>query len=208
MRYMKFKIKHNKFNILKIIAKFGKIFLFVFPLFTNEIFGQPNKEAINFHKFLPKTDCFTVFFTQKGVFQGEVENYKGILKRISKNRWRIVYFTNPPFEVDAKGHWVTLGYKGEEKQTLNLREYPNPILEVLFHLNHLEELFEIRPLKGNRYMLIPKGGLSQYVEKAILEIDKSGKPKRIEVFGGEDNYLIIDISKIEPACGGDKIGKP
>ncbi|HIC08995.1 MAG TPA: hypothetical protein EYO62_02980 [Aquificales bacterium] len=72
----------------------------------------------------------------------------------------------------------------------------------------MEELFEIKPLNGNRYLLIPKGELSQYVEKAILEVDRDGKPKRIEVFGGEDNYLIIDISKIVPACGGNKIGNP
>lgn len=205
MRYMKFKIKHSRFNILKIIAKFGKVFLFAIPIFANEI---SNKEAVNFHKLLPNGDCFTVFFTQKGFFQGEEENYKGVLERFSKDRWKVVYFTNPPFEVSVKGFYITLGYRGEEKQTLDRREYKNPILEVLFHLNRLEELFEINPLNGNRYLLIPKRELSQYVEKAILEVDRDGKPKRIEVFGGEDNYLIIDISKIVPACGGNKIGNP
>ena len=152
--------------------------------------------------------CFEINFFQKGIFENETENYNGTLIKISPQRWKVIYFTKPPFEVLVKGNIATLGYRGEQKETLNLEEYPNPVLEILLHLDHLQEIFEIRPLKGKKFLLIPKGNLSQYVEKAILETDSRGLPKRLEVFGGMDNYLIITVSKIKPACGGDKIGKP
>ncbi len=152
--------------------------------------------------------CFEIVFSQRGIFENETENYNGTLIKIAPQRWKIVYFTNPPFEVSVRGKIATLGYRGEEKETLNLEEYPNPVLEILLQLDHLREIFEIKPLGGRRFLLIPKGELSQYVEKAVLETDSKGLPKRLEVFGGVDNYLIITVSKIKPACGGDKIGKP
>jgi len=202
---MKFKIKHSGVNILKIIRKLGKIVFFTILVFS---IATEAKEAVNIHQLSIPKGCFTIFFSQKGVFQGETENYRGYLKKFSNNKWKIVYFTNPPFEVFADKYLITLGYRGEEKETFDRREYKNPILEILFHLNQLGKIFEIKPLGGNKYLLTPKGTLSEYIKKVILYTDAKGEPKRIEVFGGEDNYVIFQILKIEPACGGNKIEKP
>ena len=203
--YMKFKIIHFKIENVSFGLEIFKL-IFAIQLALANIACATS--AVNFQKIFPKNGCYTVVFHQKRVFEGEEENYNGTLRRLSPDHWKVVYYTNPPFLVSAKGNLITLGYEGDEKETFDRREYKNPVLELLFHLDHLGDIFEIKPLDGNRYLLIPKGELSQYVEKAILQTDPNGNPRRIEVFGGGDNYLVIDILKIEPACGGDKIGKP
>jgi len=157
--------------------------------------------------FLPAGSCLEVYFSQRGVFEGEEETYRGVLIK-ENNSYRLVYFTNPPFEVVAKGDTVVLGYRGGEKETFKRGEYKNPVLEVLFHLDHPREIFEVKPMGEGEFLLTPRGELSEYVEKVILYTDGSGRPKRIEVFGGDNNYIVFKISKIEPACGGNKIEKP
>ena len=158
--------------------------------------------------FLPQLGCFQVDFTQRGVFWNETENYNGTLTKLGNRRWEIVYYTNPPFVVSAEGDYVVLGYVGEKKERLDLREYPNPVLEVLLHLDRPWEIFSVKALGGNRYLLTPKGELGQYVRKAILETDGAGFVKRLEVYGGRDNYLVFEVLRIKPSCGGNKIGKP
>lgn len=158
--------------------------------------------------FLPPLRCFEIDFTQRGVFWNETENYNGTLTKLENHRWEIVYYTDPPFVVSAKDNYVVLGYVGERKERLDLREYPNPVLEVLLHLDRLQEIFSVKPLGGNRYLLTPKGELGQYVRKAILETDGAGIVRRLEVYGGKDNYLVFEVLRIKLSCGRNKIGKP
>ena len=160
--------------------------------------------GVEFQNFFPNKGCFSLSFHQKGVFEGDEEDYNGTLIKLSPDRWKVVYYTDPPFVVSAEGNLITLGYEGEEGETFDRREYRNPVLELLFNLDRLEEIFDIKPLGEGKFLLTPKGELSQYVEKAILQTDAGGRPKRVEVFGGEGNYLLIEILKIEPACGGVK----
>ncbi len=158
---------------------------------------------------LPPGNCYTVLFHQKGVFQGQEEDYRGELIKGGKDRLEVVYYTNPPFEVRVKGFKVTLGYRGQQRETFDRREYKNPVLEILLHLDRLGEVFEIEPKGANRYLLLPKGELSQYLEKVLLYTDSRGYPRRIELFGGPDNYLLIEVEAIKPTCGGgNKIGEP
>ena len=146
------------------------------------------------HRSIPPKGCFP---RTGGGLQGEVGK-KG------KKPLGGCLLHLPPFEVEVKGFKVSLGYRGEERETFDRREYKNPLLEVLLHLDHLGELFQIKPLGEGKYLLIPKGELlSQYLERVILYTDRKGYPTRIELFGGAENYLVIGIEDIEPTCGGE-----
>ena len=198
MGYMKFYIKHPIFDFKLEPVKF-LLLLIILPFGISPLWGS-SYSSIK----LPPRECYTVFFHQKGVFQGQEEDYRGKLVKKGKNRLEVVYYTSPPFEVEVKGFKVSLGYRGEERETFDRREYKNPLLEVLLHLDHLGELFEIKPLGEGKYLLIPKGKLlSQYLERVILYTDRKGYPTRIELFGGAENYLVIGIEDIEPTCGGE-----
>ena len=155
------------------------------PLFGNE----------GLKKYLPKFKCFEVTFLQTNYFEGDVETYRGILKK--GKTLKVIYFTSPPFEVFMDKKTVKVGYKGEESQIFDRKDYKNPILEVLYNLNRLEDYFKVVSKKGNVLILKPLGNLENYISDLIVEI-KNGKISTLKVENREENYTEIYILRIEP----------
>jgi len=149
--------------------------------------------------YLPKLGCFKVAFLQTNYFEGDIETYRGILKK--GKTLKVIYFTNPPFEVFMDKKTVKVGYKDEEPQIFDRKDYKNPILEVLYNLNRLEDYFKVVSKKGNILVLKPLGELENYISDLIVEI-KNGKISTLKVENGEENYTEIYILRIEP-CKGD-----
>ncbi len=142
--------------------------------------------------------CLKVYFSEEVVFDGEYQTYKGLMIK-GENQIRIFYQTQPPFKVVVSGDTVKIGYEGEESEIFNRKEYKNPILEILFHLENPEKIFEFKPLGKDVFLLIPKGDLANYILRGKLFL-RNGKPYIIEVESGEDNHVTILLEKIVPQC--------
>ncbi len=140
--------------------------------------------------------CYTVSFLQKEEFSGHYDIYKGILKKRGR-KVEVVYSTSPPFKVLFDGRLVRMGYEGEEFQTFDPKDYPNPVLEILLNLDRLDRIFEVLSCKGNVCILKPKREeLSEYLREVRVSFDKKGYPEKIEADGGEYGKLEIEILRL------------
>jgi hypothetical protein len=155
------------------------------------------EEIIN--KYLPNWNCFQISFLQRNYFEGEIETYRGYL--IKDKTLKVLYQTEPPFVVEMDNKTVKIGYKGENFQIFDRKEYKNPILEVLFNLNRLGNYFKVVSEKGNFLILKPKKELKNYITDVKVEV-LNGTFKYLKVENGEENYTEIYIEKIVP-CGGN-----
>ena len=154
-------------------------FLSVFISFTSER---------SFSLFnLPR--CFEVSFIQIGSFEGERDTYSGILISNGTQK-RLIYLTNPPFEVYFDGTYLKMGYKGQDFQTFRADEYPNPILGILLHLNNLKKVFNLKKCFSDYCVLKPKPPINEYL-KEVKVFFKNGIIKDIVANGG--NYGKVEI---------------
>ena len=195
MGYVKFQIIHNTNSILNFFLTVAKIFI---PLLFLSKISLAESEGL-LKKLIPYKECFSVFFLEKAVFDGEYETYRGVLIKKKNNSWKIIYKTKPVFKIVVTKDTIKMGYEGEESEIFNRKEYKNPILEILFHLENPEKIFEFKPLEKDVFLLIPKGDLANYILRGRLFL-KSGKPYIIEVESGEDNHVTILLEKIVPQC--------
>jgi hypothetical protein len=150
-------------------------------------------------KFFPQTDCFSISFLERVYFDGEYAVYRGVLIKKGNHRWKILYETEPPFKVEITKDTVKMGYEGEELQTFDVKEYKNPILEVLIHLDNPQSIFKFKPQGKDLILLIPKKEISDFISGGRL-ILKDGKPYIVEVENGEENRVTIVIEKVMPQC--------
>jgi hypothetical protein len=194
MGYVKFQKGHYTnfiLNLFLIIAKTTFLALF--------LTGVTHSQGLSIERFFPKNKCFSIFFLERLYFDGEYETYRGVLIKEGNRRWKIIYETSPPFRVEVIGDTVKMGYEGEEFQTFDAKEYKNPVLEILIHLEEPEKLFKFQPAGKDSFTLVPKGEISDYISRGRL-ILKDGKPYIVEVESGEDNRITIVIEKITPEC--------
>jgi hypothetical protein len=161
--------------------------------------ASPSAEVSLPKNFIPKGNSFSIFFLERLYFDGEYETYRGVLIKEGNRHWKIIYETSPPFRVEVIGDTVKMGYEGEEFQTFDAKEYKNPVLEILIHLEEPEKLFKFQPAGKDSFTLVPKGEISDYISRGRL-ILKDGKPYIVEVESGEDNRITIVIEKITPEC--------
>jgi outer membrane lipoprotein-sorting protein len=165
----------------------------VFPL-ENSTYGKPLWKT-----FIEKIQsCYQgkVLFEQENQFAGSVDYYTAQMEK-KDGLYRVIYFTQPPFVVVYKNGLVTVGYEGEEKQTFELSQYPNPILKILFNLPRLEDYFEIIPRSEYIFLLKPKTeDLKEVLTEAVVYFDpKTRLLKRIFLSAGEDNTVNIVFQK-------------
>jgi len=157
-----------------------------FLVFSANLTGNLFKEV---------SKCKEVFFTQKTIFEGDIETYKGVLK-IANRQKEIVYFTDPPFVVIQKGKILKMGYEGEDFQTFDADSYPNPVLAILLHFNNLNKVFEIKNCTAKRCILIPKNSLKEYLEKVEVFFS-NGRVEKIRAEGGDFGTVEIQILELK-----------
>ena len=195
MGNIEFKIMHGTNPSLSFFFRVVKLII-IFIFFSS---ASPSTEVSLPKNFIPKGNCFSIFFLERLYFDGEYETYRGVLIKEGNRHWKIIYETSPPFRVEVIGDTVKMGYEGEEFQTFDAKEYKNPVLEILIHLEEPEKLFKFQPAGKDSFTLIPKGEISDYISRGRL-ILKDGKPYIVEVESGEDNRITIVIEKVTPEC--------
>jgi len=193
MGYVKFQKIHYTKSILNFFFTVVKISL----LLLSEISLAESEGLLN--KLIPYKECFSVFFVEKAVFDGEYKTYRGVFIKTKENSWKIIYETKPVFKIVVTGDTIQLGYEGEDSEIFDRREYKNPILEILFHLENPEKIFEFKPLGKDAFLLIPKGDLANYIRRGKLFL-RNEKPYIIEIESGEDNRVTILLENIVPQC--------
>jgi len=175
-----------------------KKYTFLFFLFLGvHIAVAIQKETSPLDKFVSNS-CLTLEFSETSVFDDDIEKFSGILIRNGKT-FCILYPDNN-FTV-LKIHNEVRIKDGDETDTYDLDEFPNPLLKILFYIDKWKDFFEIYELNGGTvFKLIPKDeNLKDTVAYILVKI-KGKTPEVIKIVSDPTNYVVFKILKTSESC--------
>jgi len=162
-------------------------FLTLLFWFFSLTFGR---EISDFLFHLP--ECLKVSFIQKQEFEDSVDIYSGVLI-VNGTKKEILYLTQPPFKVVYDGTYIRMGYEGEDFQTFDAKDYPNPILDILLNIDNLRKVFKVKRCSSNWCILEPKPPLNEYLEWVKVYFS-NGRIEEITAEGGDYGKVEITVN--------------
>ncbi len=141
--------------------------------------------------------CLTLQFLEKSVFEDEIERYEGFLIRKGENI--CIVYPESDFVVLKTSERVKIK-NGNEEETYDLEEFPNPLLKILFYIDDWRDIFIVRKKTNGVFKLIPKDeALKENISHILVKM-KGDTPDVIEIYSDPTNYVVFKILKTEKSC--------